>query len=158
MRLDVSRIYNSAVGYDTVLSMLDGLGSPGQSSAYPPYDIERVGENTYRITVAVAGFDYSDLTIEVDSGILMVRGEKKSEEKDEVEYLHRGIAKRAFERRFQLADFVEVVSASLENGLLYLELLRSIPEKMKPRRIEISKSSKKESAKMIEGKKQDVAA
>ncbi|AKK20286.1 Hsp20 family protein [Candidatus Liberibacter africanus] len=157
MRLDVSRIYNSAVGYDAVLSMLGDLGSPSQSSAYPPYDIERTSDNAYRITVAVAGFDFSELTIEVDSGILMVRGEKKSEEKETVEYLHRGIAKRAFEHRFKLADFVEVVSASLENGLLYLGLLRSVPEKMKPRRIEISQPSK-ESAKMIEGKKQSVAA
>ncbi|RPD37787.1 heat-shock protein [Candidatus Liberibacter solanacearum] len=157
MRVDVSRIYNSAVGYDTVLSMLDGLGAPSQSSAYPPYDIERTGENAYKITVAVAGFSSSELAIEVDSGILIVRGEKKSEEQETVEYLHRGIAKRAFERRFQLADFVEVVSASLENGLLYLELFRTVPEKMKPRRIEIS-NSPKESAKMIEAKERSVAA
>ncbi|ACT57094.1 Hsp20 family protein [Candidatus Liberibacter asiaticus] len=157
MRLDVSRIYNSAVGYDTVLSMLDGLGAPSQTSAYPPYDIERTGENAYRITIAVSGFHPSEITIEVDSSILMVRGEKKSEEKETVEYLHRGIAKRAFERRFQLADFVEVMSASLENGLLYLELLRSVPERMKPRRIEISQSPQ-ESTKMIEEKKKSVAA
>ncbi|AHA28368.1 Hsp20 family protein [Candidatus Liberibacter americanus] len=157
MRIDVSRIYNSAVGYDAVLSMLGGLSSVGQSSAYPPYDIERTGENAYRITIAVAGFDISELDIEVDAGILMVRGEKKSEGRDSVEYLHRGIAKRVFEHRFQLADFVEVTSSSLENGLLYLELLRNIPEKMKPRRIQISQSSKKETN-MIEKREPSCAA
>ncbi|MBY7648930.1 MAG: heat-shock protein [Candidatus Liberibacter europaeus] len=159
MRMDVSRIYNSAIGYDTVLSMLDGLGNPGQSIAYPPYDIARTDDNSYRITIAVAGFEASELDIEVDSGMLMVRGGKKSEEKsdDECQYLYRGIARRSFERRFQLADFVEITSASLENGLLHIELFRNIPEKMKPRRIKISQSSKNET-KMIESNKSAVAA
>ncbi|MBL0848914.1 MAG: Hsp20 family protein [Candidatus Liberibacter ctenarytainae] len=152
MRINLSRIHNSAIGYDSIFSsVLDDLGSPSQSSSYPPYDIGRTGENKYRITIAVAGFDCSELSIEADTTTLMVRGEKRSEEKD-VEYLHRGIARRAFEHRFQLADFVEVKSASLENGLLYLELLRNIPEKMKPRRIEILQSSK-EPEKMIESQK-----
>ncbi|MBA5723691.1 Hsp20 family protein [Liberibacter sp. Z1] len=151
MRVNFSPFYSSTVGYEPIFSMLDGLGRPEQASSYPPYDIERIGDNAYRIILAVAGFDASDLNIEVDSSMLIIKGEKQSEDKETVEYLHRGIAKRAFERRFQLADFVEVTSASLQNGLLHLELLRSVPEKMKPRRIEIVPSLEK--AKILEGQK-----
>ena len=112
-------------------------------STYPPYNIERTGENAYRVTMAVAGFGEADLTIESKENVLTVKGEKKgSEEQKENEFLYRGIASRAFERRFQLADHVEVKGALLENGLLHVDLVRNIPEAMKPRTIAINAGSK----------------
>lgn len=126
----------------TVFSMLDGLGQPEQAQSYPPYNIERTGENTYRITMAVAGFDENELSIESRANALTVKAEKATDEKTtEGEFLYRGIATRAFERRFQLADHVEVQTASLKNGLLHIDLVRNIPEAMKPRRIAISSDS-----------------
>ncbi|WP_411033462.1 Hsp20 family protein [Shinella sp. BYT-45] len=136
--VDFSPLYRSTVGFDRLFTMLDSLGQPDQGQSYPPYNIERTGENTYRITMAVAGFDESELSIEAREHALTVKGEKKDETSDESRYLYRGIAKRAFERRFQLADHVEVRAASLKNGLLHIDLLREIPEAMKPRRIEIA--------------------
>jgi molecular chaperone IbpA len=136
--VDFSPLYRSTVGFDRLFSMLDGLGQPEQAQAYPPYNIERTGENAYRITMAVAGFDETELSIESRANVLTVKAEKADETKDgEGEFLYRGIAKRAFERRFQLADHVEVQNASLKNGLLHIDLLRNIPEAMKPRRIAI---------------------
>jgi len=136
--VDFSPLYRSTVGFDRVLTMLDSLALPDQSQSYPPYNIERTGETTYRITMAVAGFDDSEISIEAREHALTVKGEK-AEEADAPgsQFLHRGIAKRAFERRFQLADHVEVVGASLRNGLLHIELVREIPEAMKPRRIPV---------------------
>ncbi len=137
--VDFSPLYRSTVGFDRLFTMLDGLGQPEQAQAYPPYNIERTGESTYRITMAVAGFDETELTIEAHAHVLTVKGEKSEDEKSQqTEYLYRGIAKRAFERRFQLADHVEVKSASLKNGLLHIDLLRNIPEAMKPRKIAIA--------------------
>lgn len=137
--VDFSPLYRSTVGFDRLFTMLDGLGQPEQAPAYPPYNIERTGENTYRITMAVAGFDERELSIEAHAHVLTVKGEKIEEDKPELtEFLYRGIAKRAFERRFQLADHVEVQNASLKNGLLHIDLLRNIPEAMKPRRISIA--------------------
>lgn len=137
--VDFSPLYRSTVGFDRLFTMLDGLGQPEQAQTYPPYNIERTGENTYRITMAVAGFDETELTIEAHAHVLTVKGEKSEDEKSQqTEYLYRGIAKRAFERRFQLADHVEVKSASLKNGLLHIDLLRNIPEAMKPRKIAIA--------------------
>ena len=136
--VDFSPLYRSTVGFDRLFTMLDSLGQPDQSQSYPPYNIERTGENTYRITMAVAGFDESELSIEAREHALTVKGEKKDEASEESQYLYRGIAKRAFERRFQLADHVEVRAASLKNGLLHIDLLREIPEAAKPRRIEIT--------------------
>lgn len=136
--VDFSPLYRSTVGFDRLFSMLDGLGQPEQAQAYPPYNIERTGENAYRITMAVAGFDENELSIESRANVLTVKAEKANETKEnEGEFLYRGIAKRAFERRFQLADHVEVQNASLKNGLLHIDLLRNIPEAMKPRRIAI---------------------
>lgn len=136
--VDFSPLYRSTVGFDRLFSMLDGIGQPEQAQAYPPYNIERTGENAYRITMAVAGFDESELSIESRANVLTVKAEKADEGKEsEGEFLYRGIAKRAFERRFQLADHVEVQNASLKNGLLHIDLLRNIPEAMKPRRIAI---------------------
>lgn len=147
--VDFSPLYRSTVGFDRLFTMLDSLGQPEQAAqSYPPYNIERTGENTYRITMAVAGFDESELSIEAREHALTIKGEKKDEAAEENQYLHRGIAKRAFERRFQLADHVEVRAASLKNGLLHIDLLREIPEAMKPRRIEITAVNRE--AKQIE--------
>lgn len=148
--VDFSPLYRSTIGFDRLFNMLDGLAAPEQAQTYPPYNIERTGDNTYRITMAVAGFDDRELSIEAHAQTLVIKGEKiEDESAGESEYLYRGIAKRAFERRFQLADHVEVKAASLKNGLLHIDLLRSIPEAMKPRRITISADSAQQ-AKTIE--------
>ncbi|MEF0940703.1 Hsp20 family protein [Rhizobium sp. BR 362] len=147
--VDFSPLYRSTVGFDRLFTMLDSLAQPDQAQTYPPYNIERTGENTYRITMAVAGFDEKELSIEAHANVLQVKGEKSEESAESSEYLYRGIAKRAFERRFQLADHVEVQAASLKNGLLHIDLLRNIPEAMKPRRISIAAESV-ETAKAIE--------
>jgi molecular chaperone IbpA len=132
MRFDLSPLYRSTVGFDRLFQMLD---STNEGSAYPPYNIESLGENDYRITMAVAGFSEDDLAIEVKENALTVSGKRADEEKKT--YLHQGIAARAFERRFQLADHVEVSGAKLEHGLLHIELKRVIPESKKPRQIKI---------------------
>ncbi|MGU3399300.1 Hsp20 family protein [Brucellaceae bacterium D45D] len=138
--VDFSPLYRSTVGFDRLFTMLDTLASPEGSQAYPPYNIERTGEDTYRITMAVAGFSESELDIEAHRNQLTVKGQKAEEDASETsEVLYRGIASRAFERRFQLADFVEVAGASLKNGLLHIDLKREIPEQMKPRKIEVGK-------------------
>jgi len=136
--VDFSPLYRSTVGFDRLFTMLDSLAQPDQGQTYPPYNIERTGENTYRITMAVAGFDEKELSLEAHAHVLTVKGEKSEEAGEGSEYLYRGIAKRAFERRFQLADHVEVAAASLKNGLLHIDLLRNIPEAMKPRKIAIA--------------------
>lgn len=137
--VDFSPLYRSTVGFDRMFTMLDTLAQPDQSQTYPPYNIERTGENSYRITMAVAGFGESDLSIEAREHVLTVKGDKSDDgENGSGEFLYRGIAKRAFERRFQLAEYVEVNGAKLENGLLHVDLVREIPEAMKPRRIDIA--------------------
>jgi molecular chaperone IbpA len=135
---DLSPLFRSTVGFDRLAEMLDQAGQYDNSVSYPPYDIERTGENHYRITLAVAGFAESDMTVEVKEGVLSVQG-KRETEKDATpkRYLHHGIAGRSFERRFQLAENVEVRGAVLENGLLHVDLERVIPEEKKPRRIAI---------------------
>jgi molecular chaperone IbpA len=136
---DLSPFYRSTVGFDRVFGLLDSLAADGSAQTYPPYNIERTGENAYRITMAVAGFGDEDLNVEVKEQTLTVKGEKKTEtEEKDAEFLHRGIGSRAFERRFQLADHVEVRGAALENGLLHVELVRNVPEAKKPRTIAIS--------------------
>jgi molecular chaperone IbpA len=148
--IDFAPLYRSTVGFDRLFSMLDNMGQPGEAPTYPPYNIERTGENAYRISMAVAGFAEGELSIESRENTLTVKGEKVENKEDAgKEYLFRGIAARSFERRFQLADHVEVKSASLENGLLHIELVREIPEAMKPRKIEIAKAPKR--VKQIEG-------
>ena len=147
---DLTPLYRSTIGFDRVGSLLDTLTTlEGDAPSYPPYNIERVGEAEYRISMAVAGFGDSDLTIEVKENTLSIRGEKLAEPEDST-YLHRGIASRSFERRFQLADHVVVKGASLENGLLHVDLVRELPEAMKPRTIPIE--SKSEKAKVIDSK------
>ncbi len=148
--IDFAPLYRSTVGFDRLFSMLDNMGQPESAPTYPPYNIERTGENAYRISMAVAGFADSELSIESRENTLTVKGEKTENTEDaQKEFLFRGIAARSFERRFQLADHVEVKSASLENGLLHIELVREIPEAMKPRKIEIAKAPKR--VKQIEG-------
>lgn len=155
---DLSPLYRSTVGFDRLFSLLDQGAGEVQTPAYPPYNIEKTGENAYRITLAVAGFAEADLAIEVKEGSLLVRGEKVVAEGDaKPEFLHQGIAARAFERRFQLADHVQVVGASLSHGLLHVDLVREIPEAMKPRQIAINGVAAAQ-PKVIEGSKVKRAA
>ncbi|MCC6918897.1 MAG: Hsp20 family protein [Alphaproteobacteria bacterium] len=142
MRFDLSPLYRSTVGFDRLFQMLDGAAD-NQGQSYPPYNIERLGDNEYRITMAVAGFSEADLGIEVKESALTVTGKQPEDAKRN--YLHQGIAGRAFERRFQLADHVEVSGAKLEHGLLHIELKRVIPESKKPRRIEIGAGAEPQS-------------
>jgi molecular chaperone IbpA len=136
---DLAPLYRSTVGFDRLFSMLDGFdAAPG----YPPYNIERTGENAYRISVAVAGFGENELSIEAKENTLTIKGEKQVKEEKDGEVLYQGIAARAFERVFQLADYVQVKGAALENGLLHVELVREIPETKKPRQIAINGKSK----------------
>ncbi|WP_341990404.1 Hsp20 family protein [Azorhizobium sp. AG788] len=136
---DLSPLYRNTVGFDRLFSLLDSAGSVEAAPTYPPYNIERTGDNTYRVTVAVAGFTSDELTIEVKENTLALRGGKAAPETaDTAQVLYRGIAARSFERRFQLADHVEVKGAVLENGLLHVDLVRNIPEAKKPRLIPIT--------------------
>lgn len=140
---DFSPLYRSTVGFDRFASLLDQVMTAEPSSnSYPPYNIEKTDEDAYRITVAVAGFAEADLNIEAKEGQLIIAG-KKVPSNDEATYLHRGIAERAFERRFQLADHVRATGAVTENGLLHVDLVREVPEALKPRTIEIAKAPKK---------------
>jgi molecular chaperone IbpA len=138
---DLSSLYRSTIGFDRLFSMLD-QASGGEPQSYPPYNIERVDENAYRLTVAAAGFSAADLAIEVKENALTLFGEKKlAGGEPPTEMVYRGIAARAFERRFQLADFVQVTGASFDNGLLHIDLVREVPEAKKPRSIPISSRS-----------------
>ncbi len=140
---DLTPLYRSTIGFDRLGSLLDTLTNfEGDAPSYPPYNIERVGENEYRISMAVAGFSDRDLNIEVKENALSIRGEKQAEIEPGT-YLHRGIAARTFERRFQLADHVVVKGAKLENGLLHVDLVRELPEAMKPRTIPIATKADK---------------
>lgn len=149
--VDFSPLYRSTVGFDRLFTMLDSLAQPDQSQTYPPYNIERIDENAYRITMAVAGFAEGDLSVEAREHVLTVKGDRNEGEKGSSDYLYRGIAGRSFERRFQLAEHVEVRGAKLENGLLHVDLVREIPETAKPRRIEISVADDASRQKQIEG-------
>jgi molecular chaperone IbpA len=148
---DLTPFYRSTVGFDRLFSTLDSLvGGTDNGQTYPPYNIEKTGENAYRVTLAVAGFGENDLSIEAKENTLTIKGEKKAAEKSEGgDVLYRGIASRAFERRFQLAAYVEVKGASLENGLLHVDLVREIPEAAKPRSIKIANGN---SQKQVEAK------
>ena len=139
---DLTPFYRSTVGFDRLFSLLDQVTSDG-SPGYPPYNIERTGENAYRISVAVSGFAQNELSIVAKENTLTIKGEKAANENgDKSEVLYRGIAARTFERVFQLADFVQVKNASLENGLLHVDLVREIPEAKKPRSIPIASGEK----------------
>jgi molecular chaperone IbpA len=135
---DLAPFYRSTVGFDRLFSLLDQANAES-APGYPPYNIERTGENTYRVSVAVAGFGENELKIELKENTLTITGEKQAkQEQKSGEVLYQGIAARAFERVFQLADFVQVKGAALENGLLHVDLVREIPEAKKPRQIPIN--------------------
>ena len=138
--IDLTPLYRTSVGFDRLASLLDNaLRSDSVSTGYPPYNIEVTGDERYAVTLAVAGFSQDELDISVEKGVLTVRGRKDDD--TERKFLHQGIANRAFERKFNLADFVEVTGASLENGLLTIALRKEIPEAMKPRTIEIGRGN-----------------
>ncbi|PHS28174.1 MAG: heat-shock protein [Robiginitomaculum sp.] len=149
---DFTPLYRTLVGFDRVADMIDEAAKIDPASqGYPPYNIEQTDEDAYRIELAIAGFTEDDLNIEVREGVLVVRGNKPPIE-DERQFLHRGIAERAFERRFQLADYVVVQNAGLENGLLRIDLKRELPEAMKPRTIKIDRVVNR-GRKLVTGKK-----
>ncbi|MDE2356442.1 MAG: Hsp20 family protein [Alphaproteobacteria bacterium] len=148
--IDLSPLYRSVVGFDRLADLLDAASTEA-ASGYPPYNIERTGENAYRIEIAVAGFRSEDLTLEVKENLLTVQGRKPANDEAK-RYLHRGLAERNFERRFQLADYVVVSEASLANGLLSISLKRELPEALKPRRIAIN-AGETGAASLIEGEK-----
>lgn len=135
---DLTPLYRSTVGFDRLASMLDQASGGEANNGYPPYNIELKDENEYRVTMAVAGFADDELNIEMKENALTVSGRKADLDASDVQYLHQGIAARTFERRFQLADYVEVTGAKLENGLLHIDLKREIPEAMKTRTIKIA--------------------
>lgn len=132
--IDFSPLYRSVVGFDRLADMLDAATT--ETSGYPPYNIERTAENAYRIEIAVAGFRAADLNVEVKENLLTIQG-RRTESDDTRQFVHRGLAERNFERRFQLADYVVVSDAQLADGLLSIDLKRELPEALKPRRIEI---------------------
>jgi len=136
--IDLSPLYRSFIGFDHLASMIDSASRNEKQSAYPPYNIELLAEDKYRITMAVAGFAKEQVAIEVQENTLLVTGTKPGAEKEEErKFLHKGISERNFERKFQLGDHVRVLAADLENGLLHIDLERVIPEAKKPRKIEI---------------------
>ena len=135
---DFAPLYRSAVGFDRLANLLEAAASGEPSTGYPPYNIESVGDNAYRIEMAVAGFKPEELAIEAKENTLTVQGHKAANDEAAKRYLHRGLAERNFERRFQLADYVVVTGAALADGLLTIELERQLPEALKPRRIDIA--------------------
>ncbi len=140
---DMTPLYRSAIGFDRVQRLLENISTTSNQNGYPPYNIELLEENQYRITMAVAGFASEEIEIESHQNTLTITGNKQTDpEAKEREFLYQGIAERGFERRFQLADFIKVVGASMDNGLLHIELEREIPEEMKPFKIEIEGSKK----------------
>src|ERR671916_2021583 len=148
--VDFSPLYRSMVGFDHLASLLEAASKAESASNWPPYNIETTGENEYRIELAVAGFRPEELNVEVKENTLTVTGRKSAQE-DGKRYLHRGLAERNFERRFQLADYVYVTDAQLADGLLCISLKRELPEQMKPRRIEIKNGSSAHDGQLIEG-------
>lgn len=152
---DFSPLYRTTVGFDRLAQLMASANRLEQGNGYPPYNIVSTDENHYRITMAVAGFSPEELSITSEQNTLTVSGERRDEsDNDDVQYLYRGIATRSFERRFNLADHVRVKNASLENGLLHIELERELPEEMKPRQIEIQSGK----ARMIESDGNEVKA
>ncbi len=154
--IDFTPLYRSAVGFDRLATLLESAARTSQENGWPPYNIETTGENAYRIEIAVAGFKPDELNIEVKENLLTVTGRKTANDDGAANrtYLHRGLAERDFERRFQLADYVIVTEARLDNGLLSIELKRELPEALKPRRIEIASTA----TGLIEGKAKTKAA
>ena len=148
---DLTPLYRATVGFDQVADLMDrALANDVGQNSYPPYNIEKTDDDAWRISIAVAGFSDDELAIEVKDRSLLITGRKNADE-SERNYLHRGIATRAFERRFHLADHVRVTGAAHENGMLHIDLMREVPEALKPRRIEIT-SDRKKDAHLVEAK------
>ncbi len=139
---DLSPLFSNTVGFDRMARLLEQVPSEAAPS-YPPYNIRKTGENAYRVTLAVAGFGEDEISIEVRENMLTVAGKVAKENGANESYLHRGIATRAFERRFNLADHIQVSGASLDKGLLHIDLVREVPEALKPRKIAIDSGSQK---------------
>ena len=147
---DLSPFARSTVGFDRMLRLLDGVAGAGEVPSYPPYNIVKTGEDRYEIAVAVAGFGEDELEVKLQDGQLTITSTPEKDEKEEVSYIHRGIARRAFELRFSLADYIEASGAHVENGMLHVELVRNVPEAKKPRTIAIGRTDSK---KALPGKK-----
>ncbi|MBI1776381.1 MAG: Hsp20 family protein [Proteobacteria bacterium] len=144
LSFDFSPLFRSTVGFDRLVDLIDSANQADAGSGYPPYNIERTGDDSYRITLAVAGFDAAEVSITAQANSLVIAG-KRNDDSGEGSYLHRGIAGRAFERRFQLADHIKVTDASLANGLLKVDLVREVPEAMRPRQIPVQTKLEKAS-------------
>jgi molecular chaperone IbpA len=153
--LDFAPLFRSSIGFDQMLHALESAGRVASIDNWPPYDITKLGDDDYRITMAVAGFTEADLTITQEQNMLLVTGQKAGENQEGAQYLYRGIAGRAFRHRFDLADYVKVMGARLVNGLLTIDLKRELPEEMKPRRIAVSsrEAMPKTETKQIEAEK-----
>ena len=149
--IDFSPLYRSAIGFDRLANLIESAASNG-NAGYPPYNIEQLGDNDYRISMAVAGFTQEELELSFQENLLTVKGNKQAD--TERHYLYQGIAERGFERRFQLADYVRVKGADLKNGLLHIELVREVPEAMKPKKIAIGGNR----LTVIEGGEEDTSA
>ena len=151
-RFDFSPLFRSTIGFDRLIRLLDTASRVDSAAlAYPPYNIEKTGEDAYRLTMAMAGFSPDEIDVTVNENTLLVTGKAKKEE-DGSRYLHRGIARRAFERRFSLADHIKVVGASLANGMLHVDLVHEVPEEAKPRKIEIVSDPAQNAAPAVEHK------
>jgi molecular chaperone IbpA len=151
-RFDFSPLFRSTIGFDRLTRLVDAASRIDSAAlAYPPYNIEKTGEDAYRLTMAVAGFSPTEVDVTLHENSLLVTG-KSSKEEDEGRYLHRGIARRAFERRFSLADHIKVVGASLDNGMLHVDLVHEVPEAAKPRKIEISSGQPQGQPQVVEQK------
>ena len=153
--LDLTPVFRSAIGFDRMANLVDNLmtGSVDSQSNWPPYNIEKRGRGDYRITMAVAGFSQGDLDVTVHDQTLTISGRQDERDDSEVTYLHRGIAGRNFERRFQLADFIEITGAAIEDGLLHISLRHEVPEAMKPRKIDIANVDVSVNPKIVKGDK-----
>jgi molecular chaperone IbpA len=151
-RFDFSPLFRSTIGFDRLTRLVDAANRVDNAAlAYPPYNIEKTGEDAYRLTMAVAGFSPDEIEVTVHENSLLVTGKAKKEE-DESRYLHRGIARRTFERRFSLADHIKVVGASLSNGMLHVDLVHEVPEEAKPRKIEIVSGQLQPAPQVVEQK------
>lgn len=148
--IDLTPFYRSFIGFDHLATLMDAARNEKQP-AYPPYNIEVTGEDQYRITMAVAGFDEQELSIETEHNTLLVKGQKAGKDEGR-RFVHQGIAERNFERKFQLSDYIKVTGANIANGLLHIELVREVPEALKPRKISIS-STAQTSANLLDAEK-----
>lgn len=153
---DFAPLYRSTVGFDHLFRLIDAMSDNGDGNTYPPYNIVRTGDNSYEIAIAVAGFTSDELTIEAKENALRISGAKAENTDESRTFLHRGIAQRGFERRFQLADFVEVQNAELKDGLLRVSLVRNLPERMKARVIAIKSGS--DAGKIVDARAEEAAS